>query len=179
MKLVDLLTSVHAADGAAVWSSLKQKKKRGAADDPQSVSVRQAIVKMVNDSDHMMRMYMARAVTNLFTTAKSGVHANQMSESRSCDTIPLLSCAGQAETFQQIFDMLHLAFVIPNNGLDELSAEDESVNRVASRIYTLLLCGCISPVCERRVVGELIKAMGRGLDADLVAKVGSCACVLH
>ena len=180
MKLVDLLTSIHAADSSSEWSTLKQRrKKRAAAKQSDAthpdMSARQALIKLVYDRDHIVRMHVARAVTTLFfAPAKGGVPytagTNQMSRTRSCDNAALLSSALQKETFQQIMEVLQLAFVIPND-LDELSSEDESVNRFASRIYTLLMCGCVSPVCERKVIGELVMAVGRGVDTDLVAKV--------
>jgi hypothetical protein len=172
--LVDLLTSVHAADSSAVWSSLKQRgKKAGGATGQSDVSVGQALINLVHDNDHVMRMHMAGAVTTLFLAAKDRIsRAAVLSESWPCDRFALLSCALQEETFQQIMTKLQLAFVINNpNGLDDLSGEDESVNRFASRIYTLLMCGCVSPVCERKVMGELVMAVGRGIDPDLVTKV--------
>ena len=55
---------------------------------------------------------------------------------------------------------------------DELSAEDDSVNRVASMITTLQYEACTSPVCERGVVSVLMTAVGkRHIDEDLVSKV--------
>lgn len=122
---------------------------------------------MVNDSDHGVRMHLAKAITSLFVTTKpSAKGSSTLSISPT-----LLSCSAQEKTFKQLFEVLQLAFVI-SDGLDELSSEDESVNRVASRIYSLLLQGCVSPTCERMVVKELLIAVGEGsLDTDLVAKV--------
>lgn len=126
----------------------------------------QALVKMVNDCDHVVRMHVAKAVTTLYLTT-----SRSTSETTSCGSMVLLSRAGQERIFQEILRMLQLAFIV-SDGLEELSAEDESVNRVASHIYTLLLSGCVSPVCESKVVGELVMAVGRGhTDADLVTKV--------
>ena len=177
MKLVDLLTSIYAADSAAAWSNLKQRRKKRSTgqSDPKdlNMSVRQALIKMVNDSDHVLRMHVARAVTTLYFTARGGIHTsritNKVSEIRSCDRMVLLSCAGQEETFQDIYEVLQLAFTISPD-LDDLSAEDESVNRFASRIYTLMMCGCVSPVCERKVVRELVMAV-HNIENDLVTKV--------
>lgn len=179
MKLVDLLTFIYAADSAAAWSGLKQRRKRrGAAQsDPKdlSVSVRQALIKMVNNSDHVMRMHVASAITKLYFMARGRVHtsrvSNQVSKVQSCDRMILLSCAQQEETFQEIYEMLQLAFTMPSTDLDDLSAEDDSVNRVASHIYTLLMCGCVSPVCERKVVRELVMAVQVQIEADLLIKV--------
>ena len=53
---------------------------------------------------------------------------------------------------------------------DQLSAEDDSVNRVASMMATLLYEASVSPVCERNVASLLISAVGQ-IDHDLVAKV--------
>ena len=176
LKLADLLTSLHTADSTNTWTSLTQRKgkKRTEPHNVESVSVGRALLHMVNDSDHQVRMHVAGAVTTLFhTTASSSTHtrpANQLSESRSHDGMVLLSRAGQEETFKQIMDMLQLAFVIAD-GLDELSMEDESVNRVASRIYTLLLVGGVSPVCEGKVIEKLVMAVGDSIEADLVTKV--------
>ena len=172
MKLVNLLTSLQAADKEGVWSGLSQRKrKRTQSQESQVVSAKEALVMMVNDSDHGVRMHVAKAITSLFmTTTKATRTANRFSTAP--DTVALLNCSAQGETFKQVFEVLQLANVI-SDGLDELSFEDESVNRVASMIYSLLLQGCVSPTCERMVVKELLISVGQGhIDTDLVAKVG-------
>ena len=58
----------------------------------------------------------------------------------------------------------------PQADQDQLSVEDDSVNRVASMITTLLHVACVSPVSERNVAALLINAVGQ-IDHDLVAKV--------
>ena len=179
MRLVDLLVSLHGADSAGAWSALTKRKRKkskpgGPSQEPPSLSVQQALIKMVNDSDHTMRMRVAQAVASLFlSTGKESAHTSRASDlPLPCDEGRVsLSRAHQENIFQQVLGALQLAFVI-SDGLDELSTEDESVNRVASRIYTLLICGCVSPVCERKIVGELVMAAGCGhIDRDLVAKV--------
>ena len=171
VNLIDLLTSLYAVDRDNAWTSLTlKKKKRSSSQAPGVVSVKQALVMMVNDSDHVVRMHVATAITSLYVAATVG-GAQATTPSTSHDRLVLLSCAGQEETFERVLETLQLVFVISED-LDELSTEDESVNRVASRIYTLLLEGCVSPVCEHKVVGELVKAVGHGyIDADLVTKV--------
>ena len=143
----------------------------------------QALVKMVNDGDHLVRMHMAKAVTVLYhSVAQATAHASHIRTvqqlcppKHSRKMAGLLSCAEQEHVFQEILQVLQLAFVF-SEGLDELSAEDESVNRVASRIHTLLLSACVSPVCQRKVVGELVMAVDH-IDTDLVAKVCMlCVC---
>lgn len=171
LRLVDLLSSLHSADREGKWTDLTSKKRkrsdRGSQEAP-TLSVRQALVKMVNDSDHAVRMHVAVAITSLFVTCQPMPH---LSGPGSQDSVVLLSSQSQEETFQQVLEMLRLAHIL-SEGLDELSAEDESVNRVASRLYTLLLMGCVSPVCERQVVRELVVAIGQGdIDEDLVLKV--------
>ena len=53
-----------------------------------------------------------------------------------------------------------------------LSAEDESVNRIASMLCTLQCIGCMSTSCERHVISIMINAVGHGyVDAGLVTKV--------
>lgn len=55
---------------------------------------------------------------------------------------------------------------------DDLSREDDSVNRVASLITTLQYQACVSPVCESAVLSELIVDVGRDfMDEELVSKV--------
>ena len=176
LKLVDLLKCLHSADRDAVWSSLclRRKKKSAAHSDPQeldTLSPRQALVTMVNDGDHMIRMHVAKAITSLFVApGDSTVSGGGCNPSR--DGTVLLSRAAQEQTFEQVMEMLTLAHVVAYEGLDELSAEDESVSRVASRMYTLLMMGCVSPLCESMVVEELVMAVGRGqVDTDLVVKV--------
>ena len=60
----------------------------------------------------------------------------------------------------------------PQTAQDQLSIEDDSVNRVASMITTLLYMACVSPVCEMKVASLLTNAVGQ-IDLALVAKVGS------
>lgn len=161
VRLADLFSALHAADREGAWSTLKLVKKKQS--ELQSSSVREVLVMMVNDPDHSVRMHVARVVTSLFTSSLSSECTSSVAA--------LLSHDDQEKTFQQIFEMLQLAFVISND-LDDLSSEDESVNRVASRIYTLLLEACISPACEQKVVSELVVAVGHGqIDPDLVGKV--------
>ena len=173
LKFVDLLVSLHAADREGVWSSLKQRRRKRTQSqkvpESQVVTAREALVAMVNDSDHGVRMHVAKAITSLYvTTTKDRSPSSRQS---SHDTVTLLSCNAQEKTFRQVYEMLQLAYVV-SDGLDELSSEDESVNRVASLIYSLLLQGCVSPTCERMVVKELLISVGEGhTDADLVAKV--------
>ena len=58
---------------------------------------------------------------------------------------------------------------------DDLSQEDDSVNRVASMITTLQYQACTSPVCEVAVLNELATAVGHGfIDDELVSKVCTC-----
>ncbi len=170
MKLVDLLTSLHAVDREGTWSSLSERKrKRAQPQESKTVTTKEALVTMVNDSDHGVRMHVAKAITSLYITA-----TKSKSPAKTASTHPLLtllSCGAQEKTFKQVFEMLQLAYVV-SGGLDDLSSEDESVNRVASLIYSLLLQGCVSPTCERLVVKELLVSVGQGLvDIDLVAKV--------
>ena len=165
-------------DREGVWSNLTQKKtKRSPPDKSQesrrTVTAREALVMMVNDCDHGMRMHVAKAITSLYTTSTkektSAGRSGNLSAPHS--TMTLLSCTAQEETFKQVFEKLQLVNVV-SDGLDELSSEDDSVNRVASRIYSLLMQGCVSPTCERMVVKELLQAVGEGcIDTDLVAKV--------
>ena len=63
-----------------------------------------------------------------------------------------------------------LKFISLQASQDQLSAEDDSVNRVASMMATLLYEVSVSPVCERNVASLLISAVGQ-IDHDLVAKV--------
>ena len=175
--------------------------------------LRSAVVRMVNDQDHSVRMYMARAVSSLYREGK-GVWS-------------LLPRPEQEEAFQQVSEMLKKAhmvqvgvvvggarllpsitvtgFVITSPSLppssllppllspsppplplpsssppslqtsqDDISAEDESVNRVSSMISTLLCEAGTSPACERKVVSILATAVGQGhIDLDLVCKVES------
>ncbi len=62
------------------------------------------------------------------------------------------------------------AWLQPNE--DELSVEDESVNRVASMIATIQCQGCVSLVSEKKVVSVLINAVGKEqIDFDVARKV--------
>lgn len=174
LKLVDLLSSLHVADRDGTWTCLTSKRrKKSDVQESKNLTVRQALIKIVNDSDHAVRMHVAKAITFLFvTTSKTTALANRLSVPVSHDSVVLLSRQTQEQTFEEVLEMLQLAHNILSDALDELSAEDESVNRVASKIYTLLLMACVSPVCERKVVQELVMAMGHGqIDADLVIKV--------
>ena len=169
LSLVKLLTSLHSADRDSTWTHLTPKKrKKSDTQDSQSLTVPQAVVRMVNDVDHAVRMHVAACITSLFIATTKAT--NQIPGLVSHDVV-LLSRQNQNKMFKEVLEVLKLAYLLPD-GVDELSAEDESVNRIASRVYTLLLMGCVSPVCERKVVKELILAVGNGsIDAELVAKV--------
>lgn len=173
LKLVDLLTSLHAADMQCTWTSLMQRKKK-AHPDPSPVTIRQALVRIVNDVDHAVRMHVASSVTSLFLFS---VHVRSRGDDRTlARNVVLLDRRRQEETFHQVMDSLRLAYFI-SDGLHELSSEDESVNRVSSRIYSLQLVACVSPVCEHKVVSELVLAVKRGhIEADLVEKVRTELC---
>ena len=61
---------------------------------------------------------------------------------------------------------------------DDLSQEDDSVNRVASMITTLQYQASSSPVCEVAVLNELATAVGHGfIDDELVSKVCIYTCI--
>ena len=63
-------------------------------------------------------------------------------------------------------------YLFPQRNQDELSVEDESVNRVSSMIATIQCEGCVSPVCEKKVVSVLITAVGKEqIDFDVARKV--------
>ena len=173
IKLIDLLTSLHAIDREGTWSTLTQrKKKKQSVPDGQKATVKQVLVLTINDGDHAVRMHAAKAITSLFIAGFKDETYNKSRQSIStCGPVVLLNRKGQEDTFQEVMNVLHEAYIIAD-GLDELSNEDESVNRMASRIYSLLLEGCVSPVCERKVISELILAVGCGhIDSDLVRKV--------
>lgn len=175
LRLVDLLTSLYAADRESSWTSLIPRKKPQPSSDSQKVQIRQALVMMIDDDDHSVRMHVAKAITSLFLTAAVGgvleKPTNALTGTVSRDNAVLLSLKGQEICFRDVLERLRPAFNLPD-GLDELSSEDQSVNRVASRIYTLLMEGCVSPVCERKVVSELVMSVGRAqIDSDIVTKV--------
>ena len=122
---------------------------------------------MVNDVDHVLRMHITRAVTSLFLAQAHLTGDDPLPSIH----VTLLDQKGQEEMFQQVMDSLRLAYFI-SDGLHELSSEDESVNRVSSLIYSLQLEACVSPVCEPKVVSELVLAVKRGhIEADLMDKV--------
>ena len=55
---------------------------------------------------------------------------------------------------------------------DELSQEDDSVNRVSSMIASLQHLMCVSPSCEPTGLSELASGVGQGfIDTELVGKV--------
>lgn len=55
---------------------------------------------------------------------------------------------------------------------DDLSKEDDSVNRIASLMATLQHEACISPVCEQKVVSLLAVAVGnKQIEPELCTKV--------
>ena len=160
------MASLYAVDMDGSWTSLRQRKRKGQPEPP-PISVRQVLIMMVNDVDHAVRMRIGEAITSLYVS-KLPLGDWTVAESMS---LALLDRKKQEETFHHVMKSLQLAHFI-SDGLHELSSEDESVNRVSSRIYTLQLAACMSPVCERKIVSELVLAVRRGhIEADLVDKV--------
>jgi len=164
LKLVDFMGSLYAADRKGSWTSLSQRKTKVATGG--TLSVHQALVKMVNEVDHAVRMRTGEVVVSLYAAELPAQDDLLM------PTVSLVDQKMQQETFSQVMESLRLAYFIPD-GLHDLSSEDESVNRVSSRVYTLQLAACVSPLCEYKVVSELVLAVKHGhIEADLVEKVG-------
>ena len=160
LKLVDFMGSVYAADRKGSWAFLEQRRARVAP-----LSVHQALVKMVNDEDHAVRMRIGEVIISLYISKCPGL------DDVLTPTMSLVHQKMQQEIFAQVMESLQLAYFIPD-GLHDLSSEDESVNRVSSRVYTLQLMACVSPLCERKVVSELVLAVKLGhIETDLVEKV--------
>ena len=68
-------------------------------DSDEEITLREALIRMVNDPDHSVRMHLAKVVTSLH----SGVAGA---------TVELLPRQDQLETFQQIYNMLRKAYMI-------------------------------------------------------------------
>lgn len=173
LKLVEFMASLYAVDIDGSWTSLQQRKRKGQP-EPEPVSVRRALVQMVDDADHAVRMHIGGAITSLYASKLP------VGESTACESssFQLFDRKKQEETFEGIMESLRMAYFI-SEGLHDLSSEDESVNRVSSRIYSLQVAACVSPVCESKIVCELVLAVHRGhIEADLVDKV-LCIFLLH
>ena len=170
------------ADRGGKWVWIDAVKRRRSSKDGGEVesvtSLKDALVSLTNDVDHGVRMHMATAITSLFFYDGSRSHDNQ---------VTLVSREEQEQVYQQVLVMLQNAYLVqvsgrsvsvqvcysislPQASQDQLSTEDDSVNRVGSMITTLLHEACVSPVCERNVASLLVNAVGQ-IDHDLVAKV--------
>lgn len=133
---------------------------------------------MINDPHHAVRMHMATVITSLFVvevnrgSPQLNSRAEGPSDSTSCDNTMLLSRKDQEDNFQEVLEKLDQSDIVVDS-VQDLSAEDEYVSRVASQIFTLLMVACVSPVCERKAVTKLVNAVGHNaIDSDLVGKVG-------
>jgi ataxia telangiectasia mutated family protein len=140
--------------------TLSRKRKRSNTtndnddddDDGESdiLTLGKALMQLLIDPDHSVRIHTAATITNLFT---------------------LMLPSEQVKCFQELYDILQSSSQIESK-LDELSREDESVNRVASGLCLWLCVGSASGSCEHHVMSVLVSAAGRGrVDKCLIKKV--------
>ena len=71
----------------------------------ESLSLREALVRMVCDTDHRVRMHMVKEATALYFGGEDGLPSRQLQE----------------DTFQQITKMLHKAHLVPVSWAVEVS----------------------------------------------------------
>lgn len=194
IELACLIKAMFEADRSGQWAWIDATRKRRSpkeGGDREKMSLKDAMISLLHDADHGVRMHMATTITTLFFCDGS-------KESHDSH-VTLLPRQEQEKVYDQINAMLqranqvkvrcqgecneHLTLSLPLSSLpllslpsypqasqDQLSVEDDSVNRVASMIATLLHEACVSPVCEMNVASLLINAVGQ-IDHDLVAKV--------
>ena len=96
------------------------------------LSLCEALVRMVNDSDHAVRMHMAWAVTVLYRSRVEGVELGAW---------PLLSREEQRDVFQQVNKMLQKAYLVTVSGIAGVmpfSTDDLTFDWLESTISSFL-----------------------------------------
>ena len=101
LKLAQLLQSLFFEGKCSPWTNLivkiKKRKGEGSA-EAQQIGVREALIQMVEDSDHCVRMCMAKIVSSLYLDTKWG-----RPQQRSCDShVLLLPRKEQESVFERV-----------------------------------------------------------------------------
>ena len=107
IKLAHLIQELFEHDRSCNWTTItvKKRKKKGESFEESSLNLRDALVQMVNDVDHGVRMHMASAIATLFVAENN--------RSRSCaGHVTLLSHNEQEKTYETIEQMLHKAHLV-------------------------------------------------------------------
>ena len=156
VQLARTIRAYLEVDPQTTWMTITVKKKKKNDPEETAVTLHDALIAMVHDPDHYVRMFIARTVPILF-----------LANTR---TLQLVSGDCQRETFEKVSGMLQKAHQVLDDQ-DDLSKEDDSVNRIASLMATLQHEACISPVCEQKVVSLLAVAVGnKQIEPELCTK---------
>lgn len=111
LKLAQLLQTLFLQGKCSSWTNLivKSKKKKGEGPaEVQELSVREALIQMVEDTDHCVRMCMAKIVSSLYLDTKLGRPLQQ-----SCDShVLLLPRKEQESVFERVTETLHKADMV-------------------------------------------------------------------
>ena len=111
LKLAQLLQTLFLQGKCSSWTNLivKSKKKKGEGPaEVQEIGVREALIKMVEDSDHCVRMSMAKIVSSLYLDTKQGSPLPD-----SCDShVLLLPMKEQESIFERVTETLHKADMV-------------------------------------------------------------------
>lgn len=100
LKLAQVIQTLFEEDRASLWSKIivKKKRKKGDVSSELLLSPKEALVLMINDSDHYVRMYMAQTIATLFVKGCS---------TESCDGhVTLLHKEEQEGIFENVSKML-------------------------------------------------------------------------
>eukprot|EP00731_Ephydatia_muelleri_P031937 Em0023g444a len=156
VQLARTIRAFLEVDPQSTWMTITVKKKKKNDLEETAVTFRDALITMVHDPDHHVRMFIARTVPIVY-----------LADPR---TLQLVSSECQRETFEKVSGMLQKAHQVLDDQ-DDLSREDDSVNRIASLMATLQHEACVSPVCEQKVVSLLAVAVGNEqIEPDLCTK---------
>ncbi|CAH3032263.1 unnamed protein product [Porites lobata] len=153
------------------WCGMKQVKKDrdGAVKESSSLSLSEEFPKLLGDSSHLLRTYMASAIKVLFVrhvTNASAVPAPRDHQYEMFERVAQILVQSLTETVAET--------------LSEEEREDEGVNRSSSMLACLKQIALISPICEKRAIALLFQAVKEQfLNKDLVKKVlAQLACEL-
>ena len=110
LKLAQVLQALFEGDSSNTWTSIvvKKRRKKGEAPIEQFLSLRDALIQMVNDSDHCVRMYMARSIATLFLEWSGGESCDRSDVSH----VTLLPREEQESIFEKVSEMLKKAHMM-------------------------------------------------------------------
>ena len=112
LKLAKLLQTLFMEGKSSPWTNViiksKKRKSEGGSPDSKTIKVREALIQMVNDSDHCVRMCVAKIVSSLYLD----VHRMEAYYQSVEATLPLLPRREQESIFEKVSQTLTKAEMV-------------------------------------------------------------------